>query len=216
MPSLTFLGAIDTVTGSRYLLRSPRTSVLVDCGLFQGPKKLRERNWSDLPFDPSKLDAVILTHAHIDHSGYLPRLCNAGFTGAVYCARGTRDLLQLLLPDAGHLQEEEAHRANKWGYAKHHPALPLYTRQDADHCLDQVKAVDFHAPFDPARGVTASFTRAGHIVGSACVSIAIDDVSIAFSGDVGRPHDPIMSPPEPLPTGGYLVVESTYGDRRHE
>lgn len=215
MPSLSFLGAIDTVTGSRYLVRGERASVLVDCGLFQGPKKLRERNWADLPFDASKLDAVILTHAHIDHSGYLPRLCNAGFTGPVYCTRGTRDLLQLLLPDAGHLQEEEAQHANKWGYASHHPALPLYTREDADRCLDQVKALDFHASFIPAPGVAASFTRAGHIVGSACVSLTIDGVSIAFTGDVGRPHDPIMSPPEPLPRSDYLVVESTYGDRKH-
>jgi metallo-beta-lactamase family protein len=215
VPSLSFLGAIDTVTGSRYLLRGSRASVLVDCGLFQGPKKLRERNWAELRLEPSKLDAVILTHAHIDHSGYLPRLCNAGFTGPVYCTRGTRDLLQLLLPDAGHLQEEEAHHANKYGYAKHHPAVPLYTREDADRCLDQVRAIDFHAPFVPARGVAASFTRAGHIVGSACASITIDDVSISFSGDVGRPRDPIMVPPEPLPAGDYLVVESTYGDRKH-
>lgn len=215
MPSLTFLGAIETVTGSRYLLRGARSSVLVDCGLFQGPKKLRERNWTDLPFDPAKLDAVVLTHAHIDHSGYLPRLCNAGFKGQIYCTRGTRDLLQLLLPDAGYLQEEEAYHANKWGYSKHAPALPLYTREDATRSLEQLHAIDFKAPFVPARGVTASFTRAGHIVGSACLSIAVDDVSITFTGDVGRPHDPIMAPPERLPGGDYLVVESTYGDRKH-
>jgi metallo-beta-lactamase family protein len=215
MPSLSFLGAIDTVTGSRYLLRGAAAAVLVDCGLFQGPKKLRERNWVELPFDASKLDAVVLTHAHIDHSGYLPRLCKAGFTGPVYCTPGTRDLLQLLLPDAGHLQEEEAYHANKWGYARHKPALPLYTREDADRCLDQLKVIDFHAPFTPARGFVTSFTRAGHIVGSACVSIAVDGVSITFSGDVGRQRDPIMAPPEPAPAGDYLVIESTYGDRRH-
>ena len=215
MPTLSFLGAIDTVTGSRYLLRGASTSVLVDCGLFQGPKKLRERNWVELPFAAAELDAVVLTHAHIDHSGYLPRLCKAGFSGPVYCTPGTRDLLQLLLPDAGHLQEEEAQHANRWGYARHHPALPLYTREDADRCLDQLKVIDFHVPFAPARGVVASFSRAGHIVGSACVSIAIDGVSVTFSGDVGRPRDPIMAPPEPAPTGDYLVIESTYGDRRH-
>jgi len=215
MPSLSFLGAIDTVTGSRYLVQGSRARVLVDCGLFQGPKKLRERNWRPLPFDVASLDAVVLTHAHIDHSGYLPRLCKAGYAGPVFCTRGTRDLLQLLLPDAGHLQEEEAHHANKWGYARHHPALPLYTREDADRCLDQVKPIAFHAAFEPAPGFTATFSRAGHIVGSACVSISVDDTSIAFSGDVGRPVDPIMLPPEPLSPADYLVIESTYGDRRH-
>jgi len=215
MPSLSFHGAIDTVTGSRYLLQGEHARVLVDCGLFQGPKKLRERNWAALPFAAASLDAVVLTHAHIDHSGYLPRLCKAGFTGPIFCTRGTRDLLQLLLPDAGFLQEEEARHANKWGYAKHHPALPLYTRDDAERCLEQVVPLDFHTSFVPARGVTATFSRAGHIIGSACVAITIDDVTVAFSGDVGRPRDPIMTPPEPAPACDYLVVESTYGDRRH-
>jgi metallo-beta-lactamase family protein len=213
--SLSFLGAIATVTGSRYLLRGAHATVLVDCGLFQGPKNLRLRNWAEPPFDAAKLDAVILTHAHIDHSGYLPRLCKAGFAGPIYCTPGTRDLLGLLLPDAGHLQEEEARHANKWGYARHQPALPLYTRDEATRCLDQLETIDFHASCEPARGVVASFTRAGHIIGSACVAITIDGVSITFSGDVGRPHDPIMSPPEPAPAGDYLVIESTYGDRAH-
>lgn len=213
--TLAFLGAIDTVTGSRYLLRGETGRILIDCGLFQGPKKQRERNWAALPFDASSLDAVVLTHAHIDHSGYLPRLCKAGFAGPVYCTRGTRDLLGLLLPDAGYLQEEAAYHANKWGYSRHHPALPLYTRADAEACLAQLHPVDFHTQFEPARGMTASFSRAGHIVGSACVRVTVDDHSIAFSGDVGRPSDPIMSPPEPLPDADTLVVESTYGDRRH-
>lgn len=215
MPTLSFLGAIDTVTGSQYLVQGSRGGVLVDCGLFQGPKKQRERNWRALPFDVSSLDAVVLTHAHIDHSGYLPRLCNAGYAGPIFCTRGTRDLLQLLLPDAGHLQEEEAQHANKWGYSRHHPALPLYTRQDADRCLDQVKPIEFHTAFEPAPGFTATFSRAGHIVGSACVSLGVDDTSIAFSGDVGRPADPIMLPPEPLAPADHLVIESTYGDRKH-
>lgn len=215
MPSLSFHGAIDTVTGSRYLLTGTTASILVDCGLFQGPKKLRERNWAALPFDVTKLDAVVLTHAHIDHSGYLPRLCKAGYTGPIYCTPGTRDLLQLLLPDAGHLQEEEAYLANKWGYSRHHPALPLYTRDDAARSLEQLKVVDFYTSFAPGRGVTAAFSRAGHIIGSACVAVTIDGVAIAFSGDVGRPRDPIMKPPDPAPGGDYLVVESTYGDRRH-
>jgi len=215
VPSLTFLGATETVTGSRYLLRGSSASVLVDCGLFQGTRKLRDQNWNELPFDPRTLDAVILTHAHIDHSGYVPRLCKAGFRGPVYCTPGTRDLLQLLLPDAGHLQEEEAAHANKWGYAKHHPALPLYTREDAEESLRQLKVIDFHASFTPAPGVVASFTRAGHIIGAASLSISIEGASIVFSGDVGRLCDPIMSPPEPLPPSDYLVVESTYGDRKH-
>jgi metallo-beta-lactamase family protein len=214
-PTLSFLGAIDTVTGSRYLVRGAGGRVLVDCGLFQGPKKLRERNWSSAGFDVSTLDAVILTHAHIDHSGYLPRLCNSGFTGPVYCTRGTRDLLRLLLPDAGHLQEEEASHANKWGYAKHHPALPLYTREDAERCLEQLRPVELQRSFAAAPGIDASFTRAGHIIGSACVHLRVDGRTIAFSGDVGRPVDPIMAAPEPLPSADYVVVESTYGDRRH-
>lgn len=213
--TLSFLGAIDTVTGSRYLVSDSGTRVLVDCGLFQGPKKLRERNWAPPPFDAASLDAVILTHAHIDHSGYLPRLCNAGFTGPVYCTRGTRDLLQLLLPDAGHLQEEEAERANRRGYTRHRPALPLYTSADAERCLSQLVPVGFHAAFAPARDMSAAFSRAGHIVGSACVSLRTGTTTLAFSGDVGRPADPIMNPPEPLGPADYLVVESTYGDRRH-
>lgn len=215
MTTLTFLGAIDTVTGSQYLLDTGAARVLVECGLFQGPKKLRERNWRQLPFEASTLAAVVLTHAHIDHSGYLPRLYKNGYTGPTYCTRGTRDLLQILLPDAGHLQEEEAEHANKWGYTKHHPAMPLYTREDADRCLDHVVPVEFHEAFSPARGMGAVFSRAGHIVGSACLKLTTGDTSIAFSGDVGRPHDPIMRPPESMPAADYLVVESTYGDRRH-
>jgi metallo-beta-lactamase family protein len=213
--TLTFLGAIDTVTGSRYLVEAAGARVLVDCGLFQGPKKLRARNWAPLPVDAASLSAVVLTHAHIDHAGYLPRLCNAGFAGPVYCTHGTRDLLRLLLPDAGHLQEEEARHANRGGYSRHRPALPLYTRDDAERCLEQLVPLPFHTPFPPARGVTASFSRAGHIIGSACVRLEAGGTSIAFSGDVGRPVDPIMAPPEPLGPAAYLVVESTYGDRRH-
>jgi metallo-beta-lactamase family protein len=215
MTSLTFLGAIDTVTGSRYLVDAANARVLIDCGLFQGPKRLRERNWAPLPFEPQSLAAVVLTHAHIDHSGYLPRLCKAGYAGPIYCTRGTRDLLQLLLPDAGHLQEEAAQHANQWGYTKHHPAAPLYTRDEAVRCLDQLVAVEFHTAFAPARGVSAAFSRAGHIVGSACIALQADGTRITFSGDVGRPGDPIMMPPEPLGASDYLVVESTYGDRRH-
>jgi metallo-beta-lactamase family protein len=212
---LTFLGAAETVTGSRYLLESGSASLLVDCGLFQGLKKLRLLNWQKLPFDAASLDAVVLTHAHIDHSGYLPRLCRSGFKGPIYCTPGTRDLLELLLPDAAFLQEEEARHANERGYSKHRPAEPLFRREDAELALRQLEPVPFHQPFEPAPRVSARFTHAGHIVGSACVSLTLGGKTLAFSGDVGRPMDPVMRPPEPLPEANYLVVESTYGDRRH-
>jgi metallo-beta-lactamase family protein len=212
---IRFLGAADTVTGSRYLVETDGARVLVDCGLFQGYKKLRERNWADPPFDPASLDAVLLTHAHIDHSGYLPKLVKLGFRGRVHCTSGTRDLLSILLPDSGHLQEEDAKRANKYGYTRHRPAEPLYTQADAERCLPQLGAWPLGERFEPAAGVTATFTRAGHIIGSACLALRIGGTTITFSGDVGRPNDPLMKPPAPLAATDYLVVESTYGDRRH-
>jgi metallo-beta-lactamase family protein len=214
-PRITFHGATDTVTGSRYLVEHGPARLLVECGLFQGLKKLRLRNWRAPGFDPASIDAVILTHAHIDHSGYLPRLCKDGFRGTVYCTEGTRDLLRILLPDAGYLQEEEARLANRHGYSRHQPALPLYTRAEAEACLEQLAPVAYHEEFTPASGVTASFTRAGHIVGSGCLRLGLGDTSLTFTGDVGRPADPLMKAPEPLPATDYLVVESTYGDRRH-
>ncbi|MEP6860359.1 MAG: MBL fold metallo-hydrolase [Deltaproteobacteria bacterium] len=215
MTTLTFFGAVDTVTGSRSLVEAGGHRVLVDCGLFQGPKKLRERNWREPAFDPRAIDAVVLTHAHIDHSGYLPRLRTAGFTGPVYCTPATRDLLGLLLPDAGHLQEEEAEHANSGRYAHHDPALPLYTRADAERCLAQLVPIGFATRFAPVPGFAARFSRAGHILGAACLALEAGGTAIAFSGDVGRPVDPIMNAPEPMPSAPYLVVESTYGDRRH-
>jgi metallo-beta-lactamase family protein len=214
-PRVTFLGATDTVTGSRYLVEHDGLRILVDCGLFQGLKKLRLRNWAAPGFDPESLDAVVLTHAHLDHSGYVPRLCNAGYRGRIWCTSGTRDLLHILLPDAGHLQEEEARNANRGGYSRHHPALPLYTRVEAEASLDQLAAVEYGERFEPAPGVFASYTRAGHIVGAGCLRLELGGVSITFSGDVGRPNDPVMKPPERLRPTDYLVVESTYGDRRH-
>jgi metallo-beta-lactamase family protein len=215
MTTLSFLGAAQTVTGSKYLFESDAARLLVDCGLFQGIKVLRERNWQAPAVDARTLSAVVLTHAHIDHSGYLPKLVKAGFRGRVWCTPGSAELLRILLPDSGYLQEEEARHANLHGYAQHHPALPLYTREDAERCLEQLSAVDYHAPFEPAPGVVGRFTRAGHILGSACVQLSWDDGRLLFSGDLGRPNDPIMRPPEPPPPCDYLVLESTYGDRRH-
>jgi len=212
---LHFLGAADTVTGSRYLVEADGARVLVDCGLFQGYKKLRERNWASLPFDPSSLDAVLLTHAHLDHTGYLPRLCKLGFSGRAFCTHGTSDLLQILLPDAGYLQEADAKRANKYGYSRHHPAEALYTREDAENCLSRLVGRGFGESFEPAAGVSATFSRAGHIIGSACLALRIGGTTLTFSGDVGRPNDPIMKPPAALGPTDYLVIESTYGDRRH-
>jgi metallo-beta-lactamase family protein len=210
---LTFLGAVETVTGSRTLLETGGARVLVDCGL-QGLKRLRLRNWEEPPFDPASLDAVVLTHAHIDHAGFLPRLCKLGYRGPVYCTPGTRDLLGILLPDAGHLQEEEARHANRGRYARHDPALPLFTRADAEVSLEQLVAVPFDARFTPG-GVDARFGRAGHIIGAAWLALDVAGTAATFSGDVGRPRDPIMRPPAPLPPTDVLVVESTYGDRRH-
>jgi metallo-beta-lactamase family protein len=214
-PRITFLGATDTVTGSRYLVEHEGRRILVDCGLFQGPKKLRVRNWEHPGFDAGKLDAVILTHAHLDHTGYVPKLCKRGYRGRIFCTEGTRDLLRILLPDSGHLQEEAARHANRQGYSRHHPALPLYTRAEAEASLEQLASVGFAEDFAPTPGVTASFTRAGHIIGSACLRLQLGAISITFSGDVGRPDDLVMKRPERLRSTDYLVVESTYGDRRH-
>jgi metallo-beta-lactamase family protein len=213
--TISFLGAAETVTGSRYLIESDASRVLVDCGLFQGYKKLRERNWAAPGFSAAAVNAIVLTHAHLDHSGYLPRLMQAGFDGPVYCSAGTRDLLRILLPDAGYLQEEEAKFAARAGYSKHATPLPLFTRRDAERCLKLIEVVDYDTTFTVTSEVSANLLRAGHIVGSASVRLQLPETSICFSGDVGRPNDPIMSPPAPLRASDYLVVESTYGDRRH-
>lgn len=216
MTRITFLGATETVTGSKYLVETEDARILVDCGLFQGFKKLRERNWSPLPLDSKTVDAVILTHAHIDHSGFVPRFCgHEGFRGRIHCTEATQDLLRILLPDAGYLQEEQARYANRKGYSRRDPALPLYTREDAERSLRFLHADQFSKPFIPAPGLTARFTRAGHILGSACLTLETATERITFTGDVGRAVDPIMKPPEPLPDTDYLVTESTYGDRLH-
>lgn len=212
--SLQILGAAGTVTGSRYLLTAGNTHILIDCGLFQGVKNVRQRNWTPLPFPAQRIDAVVLTHAHLDHSGYLPRLIHEGFEGPVYCTAATRELADILLPDSGHLQEEDARRANHYGYTKHRPAEPLYTAVDAEKSLMRFESMPFHAAF-AIGDVRVRFTPAGHILGAACVHVEYKGRTVVFSGDLGRPDDLIMNAPEPVAHADYLVVESTYGDRLH-
>ena len=218
---LTFLGATGTVTGSKYLLTSETESgaskrILIDCGLFQGLKQLRLRNWAVLPINPKEIDAVILTHAHIDHSGYLPLLVKNGFSGKVYCSEATRDLCEVLLLDSAHLQEEEARYANKGGFSKHNPALPLYTQEDAQNALALLTPVDYEKDIDLGDGLILKLFPSGHILGSAFVRIHNKKTSILFSGDIGRPHDILMKAPATIKQADYLVVESTYGNRLHD
>lgn len=212
---LKFLGAAGTVTGSKTLIESSGRKYLVDCGLFQGIKSLRVQNWEALPVKPSEIDTVFLTHAHIDHSGYLPRLFREGFRGRVICTVATKDLCQILLLDSAKLMEEEARYANKKGFSKHHPALPLFTHEDAEGVLKCFEAVPFHTDVQVNPGVSVRFKRAGHILGAASVRLDFDGTRVTFSGDVGRPNDPVLLRPEPLDETDLLVVESTYGDRRH-
>ncbi|MFZ5481142.1 MAG: MBL fold metallo-hydrolase RNA specificity domain-containing protein [Myxococcota bacterium] len=210
---ITFHGAAGTVTGSKYLLDTDDARLLIDCGLFQGLKQLRLQNWEPPPFDLGTLDAVVLTHAHVDHSGWLPLLARRGWRGPIWCTPGTADLVRILLPDAAYLQEEDARFANLHGYSKHRPALPLFDRDDAEAALALVRTVPYGKPFTPAKGVSARFVRAGHIVGAARVEI---DGRLVFSGDVGRPNDLLLLPPDHLDTAEVLVVESTYGGRHHD
>ena len=213
--SLSFLGAASTVTGSRFLLRLGQSTILVDCGLFQGVKQLRLRNWAPFPVAPDTIDAVVLTHAHIDHSGYLPVLHRNGFRGPVYCTRATRDLCSILLPDSAHLQEEDARFANRHGYSKHHPAEPLYTTADVDQVLPSLKPVSFGEPISIADGIELTFNRAGHILGAATALLRAPEGSFLFTGDLGQPEDPIIRKPDPAPSADYIITESTYGDRKH-
>ncbi|MFL6626564.1 MAG: MBL fold metallo-hydrolase RNA specificity domain-containing protein [Vitreoscilla sp.] len=213
---LTFLGANGTVTGSRYLVEFGGRRVLIDCGLFQGLKQLRLRNWAPLPVDPSTIDAVVLTHAHIDHSGYLPRLVEEGFRGVVHATQATTELCALLLPDSGHLQEEEAAFANRHGTSRHAPALPLYTEAQARACLPKFRSHDFGASFEPVPGVFVRFHAAGHILGAASVHLVTEAGSVLFSGDLGRSDDLLMKPPAAPTSADVVLVESTYGNRLHE
>jgi metallo-beta-lactamase family protein len=213
---LQFLGATNTVTGSRYLLTANGKKYLIDCGLFQGLKELRLRNWEKFTVEPNSIDAVILSHAHLDHSGYLPLLVKNGFSGKVYCTELTKELCGILLPDSGHLQEEEANRANRYGYSKHKPALPLYTRADAENCIKYLEPIPFEQEFTLEPDLTLQFRRAGHILGASSILLRNTETSILFSGDLGRAVDPCVIPPDTAATADYLIIESTYGDRLHE
>lgn len=218
MATLTFLGAARTVTGSKYLLNIDGHHVLVDCGLFQGLKELRERNWAPLPVHPASIEAVVLTHAHIDHSGWLPRLVANGFRGPIYCTPGTADLCRLVLPDAGHLQEEDARLANKGRFTKHRPALPLFTEADANQALTQLQRVNFNQPLSVLPGVDVEYMNAGHLLGSAFVRMTRSDGrggKVLFGGDLGRYGRPVLPDPTPGVEADVLLVESTYGDRIH-
>ncbi|HEU4600801.1 MAG TPA: MBL fold metallo-hydrolase [Steroidobacteraceae bacterium] len=212
---LTFIGATQTVTGSKYLITSGSRKVLIDCGLFQGFKFLRLKNWAPPPFDPREIDAVVLTHAHIDHSGYIPLLVKKGYRGKIFCTTATRELCKILLPDSGYLQEEQASYLGRHNLSKHSPPEPLYTEEDAQRCLKQFESVRHHEDIDLGEGLTARFSRAGHLLGAACVRIAGNGTSILFSGDLGRPDDLLCVEPEPPQPSDYLVLESTYGDRLH-
>jgi metallo-beta-lactamase family protein len=220
MPTISFWGAAGTVTGSKYLIESDRSRVLIDCGLFQGHRELRERNWQEPPFNAAAVDAVIITHAHIDHTGYLPRFVRHGFRGPVFCSRGTADLLKILLPDAARLQEEEADYRNRHKLTKHLPALPLYTEQDAREALKLIQPVSNKGEVvNVGKGITAEFRVAGHILGSSQVLVRVDAEqgrSVLFSGDLGKYDQPIIRDPVAPPACDYLVVESTYGDRLHD
>jgi metallo-beta-lactamase family protein len=209
-----FYGAVGTVTGSKYLVESGGARVLVDCGLFQGLKQLRLRNWSKPPFDPASLDAVLLSHAHLDHSGYLPALVRAGFSGPVYCTPPTRALCQILLPDSGHIQEEDAAYANRKKFSKHEPALPLYTERDAEVALTHLRDVGFGEPL-ALGALHARFHPAGHILGAASVELRDETGTALFSGDLGRSDDLLMLPPAPPVAADWIFMESTYGDRSH-
>lgn len=213
MLSLTSLGGAGTVTGSKHLLECDGRRLFVDCGLFQGPRDLRERNWQPLAVPASSIDEVVLTHAHLDHSGYLPRLVREGFAGPIYATPATIDVARLILLDSAYLQEKDAEYANRHGFSRHKPALPLYTKADAERALELFRPIQFHERYDLGDGASVLFRRAGHILGAATAEIRMGAQTIIFSGDLGRYDDPVMLDPEPVSACDFLVVESTYGDR---
>jgi metallo-beta-lactamase family protein len=221
MATLQFLGAAETVTGSKYVLDVHGSRVLIDCGLFQGLKQLRLRNWEPLPVNPASITWALLTHAHIDHSGYLPRLVRDGFTGPVYATNATADLLKIMLPDSARLQEEDADYANRRGFSKHRPALPLYTEQDAAAALKQIHGVQYEEDVRLNKFINARFIHAGHILGSSFIEVQTTEANreplkIVFSGDLGRYDEPILNDPAAENDADYLLVESTYGNRLHD
>ncbi|MFY8054327.1 MAG: MBL fold metallo-hydrolase RNA specificity domain-containing protein [Limnohabitans sp.] len=212
---ITFLGGTGTVTGSKYLVESGDKRLLIDCGLFQGFKQLRLRNWSPLPVTPTDVDAVVLTHAHLDHSGYLPLLYREGFRGHVHVTPATADLCAILLPDSGHIQEEDAAFLNRHGFTKHEPAMPLYGKHDALLSLQLLKSEKVGHTFSPIPGWKVTFSSAGHILGAASALVEVAGRRILFSGDIGRPDDMLMNPPDAPPDADTVLVESTYGNREH-
>jgi metallo-beta-lactamase family protein len=211
---LEFLGATGTVTGSKSLVTAADTRILVDCGLYQGVKNLRQRNWKLPPFVPDQLDAVFLTHAHIDHTGYLPALIRDGFQGPVIATPATVALCRILLPDSGRIHEEDAAYANRKKFSRHDPALPLYTEEDAKRALDHLVPIEMGTPYS-LKGIQAEFRAAGHILGAASLALSHQAGTLVFSGDLGRDDDLLMRPPEPPGAADWIVVESTYGDRDH-
>ena len=217
--SLQFLGAAGGVTGSKYLFSRGDDQVLIDCGLFQGLKELRQRNWAPLPFNLSRLRAVVLTHAHIDHSGYLPRIVSKGYKGPVFATPGTCDLLGVMLPDAAYLQEEEARYANRKGFSRHAPALPLYTIEDAEQALKLLRPTRVDESVEVARGIFLDFGRVGHILGAGSARLSFEvngqKRTLVDSGDLGRYDRPILKDPEPAGNADWLLIESTYGNRSH-
>lgn len=218
MASITFLGAARTVTGSKHLLDLNGHRILVDCGMFQGLKALRERNWQPLPVHARSIDAVLLTHAHLDHCGLLPRLVGQGFTGRIFCTPATADLARIVLADAAKLQEEDAERANRKGYTKHHPAMPLFTVAEANRAMLQLQPVGYERQMPVVPGVTCEFINAGHLLGSAYARVSVEATgqTLLFSGDLGRFDRPVLPDPAFIDTADVLLVESTYGDRTHE
>jgi metallo-beta-lactamase family protein len=213
---LTFLGAAGTVTGSRHLLELGKERILVDCGLFQGLKELRLRNWQPFPVEPNSLSAVVLTHAHLDHSGYLPALVRDGFSRHIHCTAATSDYCGILLPDSAHLQEQDAEYANRHGFSKHRPAQPLYTTEDAEGALRRLAPVPFGQLVELPGGARIRFSRAGHILGAAIVECWWGGRKFVFSGDLGRYQDPMLPDPSPIGEADVLVIESTYGNRKHD
>ena len=214
-PSIRFLGAAGTVTGSRYLIEVGQRRILIDCGLFQGFKTLRDRNRKPFPARPAGIDTVLLTHAHLDHSGYIPALIRAGYPGRVLCTEATAELCSLILPDSGHLQEEEARYAARKGFSKHRNPTPLYTLKDAEQALERLQPVAFQRRIDLGDGIAATFIPAGHLLGAAQIRLEVGETTVHFSGDLGHDPDPLMRPPAPFEGADVLVCESTYGNRRH-